>query len=327
MSDITRYAGFAEETSFNSATVPAEKFHVDIASAGIDIPAAKNVTVPGGLGKGPKRKVNTFHYPTGAVEYAVDLNTIGFFLKMTLGGYEFTDQITTGGTVNKHEFYGDKNAIPKSFITTVGKDKFEHLFTGCVVESMDINVSDSVITATVNIVGAKAQRRVIKLESELNIPDQYPLAMHEVTASIGAQNISTKVQNLSVSISNNASADAGKVIGQLHPARIVTGERTVDVSYTLYFEDETELVRYENDEEFTLDIDFTQMNGESMNIHLPKAYYDAVPTTVSGRDMITQSATVKTLIDTVTITGDGTSTGSTVESNILVTLNNTEGGY
>ncbi|SDG74087.1 hypothetical protein SAMN04489735_100258 [Aneurinibacillus thermoaerophilus] len=318
MADILRYAGFAEETEFNGSTIPAERFHVDIASASLDIPASKNVTVPGGLGKGAKRKVNTYNYPTGAVEYAVDLNTIGFFLKMTLGGYKFTS-----GTLNQHEFYGDKNAIPRSFITTVGKDRFEHLFTGCVVESMEINVSDSVVTATVNIVGAKAQRRTIKLESQLNIPDAYPLAMHEVTARInGTENISTKVQNLTISISNNASADAGKVIGQLHPARIITGERTVDISYTLYFEDETELARYENDEEFTLDIDFNQVDGSNMNIHLPRAYYDSVPTTVSGRDMITQSATVKTLVGTVTLDD-----GETVETNIYVKLNNREGEY
>src|SRR5690625_38358 len=115
MSEILRYAGFKEEETFNEhETSPKADTHVDIASGDLDIASSKVEAIPGGIGKGPRAKLPTFNYPEGAIEYAIDLNSVGFFLKMTLGGYEYEDLMSgeEPEEFNKHFFYGDKSSKP-----------------------------------------------------------------------------------------------------------------------------------------------------------------------------------------------------------------------
>lgn len=304
---VLRYAGFKEEEEFNDKNNTEEvDFHIDIASGGLDIPASKNEVVPSGIGKGARKKMPTFSYPEGAIEYAFDVETIGFFLKMALGGYMYNG---SNPIADKHDYYGDNSSRPRSFLATLGKDFTEQVFTGCVVDSLELNVNDNTALATVNIVGAGYDRRNIKSEDELNISDEYPIAFSEVNVYINGRgnSISRKVKNLTLSISNNPSTDEGRTVGSLNPTRIVLGDREVSVSLEYFMEDDEELIRYENDEEFELMIEFVKnpIHG-ALEITIPRAYYDSFPTQPSGRDVITNSVTVNSLVGDVSfINSDG----------------------
>ncbi|WP_010174891.1 phage tail tube protein [Bacillus coahuilensis] len=327
MSEILRYFATVFEDSFNEPNSKEPTEFVDMTSSSLDIPQDRIAYVPTSNGRGTKRYVKTSVSTSGNVVQPVDVNSIGFWLKATLMKYVFEDNIAAGSNFNRHLFYGGHDSNPLSFVSYVGKQEHEEIHTGCVVESLEIAVSDTIVTATVNIVAANGERYPIRLTEEVNLNDTLPFSMHEVNARINGTDKSRKIQEMTISISNNPSVDAGKTIGSRYTRMIVLGERTVNVSLTYIYEDDEELILFENEESFSLDIDFTSLEEGSMHINLPLCVYESLSTPVSGRDAITQSATIRALETTVDVSDGSATAGSstTVDTDIIVSLYNKKG--
>ncbi|AIF45644.1 phage tail tube protein [Virgibacillus sp. SK37] len=318
MSKILRYFGAAFEDEFNSSTLKEPQNHVDIASSSLDIPQERVSYVPSGIGRGTKKYVKTPISGSGNVVHPVDIHSVGFWLKATLMEYAYTELTTGSGELNKHEFIGTDDAMPISFVSYVGKDIKEEYYTGCVVESLEFSFSDNVVQITANVVYADGSKRALKAKEDLNLEDLFPIAMHEVTAKINGIDKSRKIQELTITISNNPSIEAGQTIGSRTTRRIVLGERTVNISATYYYEDDEETELFENEQTFSLEVDFVSGEG-TLHFEFPNCIYEGLTTPVSGRDSITQSATIRALEGSVNYNG------TQVQSDIYAVLNNAKG--
>ena len=289
MQNVLRYLGICEEISFAESPAPAAIIHMDIASASLDVPGDTEMIYGGGLSRGPHIHRPGFYAPSGDIVYAFDIRTIGFLLKWALGGYSFA----TGSPLNTHTIYGSSKNILDSFCARVGKDLFEHVFSGCVINTLTLKVEGAYCELTASIMAAKDAKATLKALADLLLPTEYPLAFHEVTAKIATVDQSAKIKSLNIEISNNLSIESGKTIGSRYPRLIRAGERTVTVSKTLMFDETDELERYWGGAsepsilggtEFALEINFSAGVDGSLKIDLPRFIYTAMGQKPSGRD-------------------------------------------
>ena len=167
------------------------------------------------------------------------------------------------------------------------------------------------------------------------LPDAYPLAFYEVTATKtpdgeSGVDISAKVKSLTLTITNNQSADTGRALGSRHPQRMIAGERVTTISQPLFYEGSGPLeelwgssagVDNEGPSPFGLTLTFDGGDYGSMEIDLPQVIYTQVQQQPSGRDIITQETGARALLGTVAIGADE------VETEIVVVLENDQGTY
>jgi hypothetical protein len=317
---ILRYAGFAEEKTYAESPPPDAVFHVDIASTSLDVPSDVQMIYGGGLARGPYLHRPGFYAPEGDIVYAFDIRTIGFLLKWVLGGYKF--ESGEPDPLNTHTFWGSNKNILDSFCARLGKDVFEHIFSGCVLNSLAIKVEGEYCEATASVIASKDIKTELKSIGELLLPDEYPLAFYEVTAKIAGNDYSAKIKGFTLTINNGMSADTGKTIGSRYPRLIRAGEREVTLSKTLMFDDTSELERYwgaesgpsdTGTEEFTVEINFDAGDNGSLKITLPRFIYTSVEQKPSGRDALEQPTNGRGFLPKELTGVDETDTDITVE--------------
>lgn len=293
--EILRYAGFAPESEFDGDPAPSADFHVDIASAGLDTPGDDSIlTYGGGIGRARNIWRPGFYAPEGNIQFATDIKTIAWVLKWALGGYSFND------TDEEHEIWGSTVRNLPTFATRLGKDLFEHVFTGCAVNSFSLEVEDEFASVTMDVVAARDKREDIKSVGDLSLREDYPVAFHEVTFKLNEdEDISAKVRSLELEVDNNIDSGDGRGLGSRHPYRLPAAEREVGLSLELWFDDMSELERFwggpdgptaGGQEEFKSSIVLDAGEAGSAEIVLPRCVYGDVETQPSGRDNIEQSA-------------------------------------
>jgi len=335
MAGIRRYCGIAEEFEYGESPAPAAAVHLDIASASLDSPSGTNIVYDGGARRTARIFRPGFYAPAGNVVYGLDIRTIGWLLKWALGSYKYTASGGTG-TLNLHEIWGTEDVLLPSFCARVGKDIFEHVFSGCAINSLQVNVGGELCMATADIVAQRDSKSALET-GELLFPEEYPLAFHEVTAYLigegdgGADlEISAKVKEFTLNINNSASADAGRHIGNRHPARIPVGDRETTLSMQLFFEDTLMLERLwgastgpnecgseEYGIKLVLDTSPCEDFGK-LTIYLPKVVNTATSQQPSGRSEMVQTVEARALMTELTL-DDGE-----VEGEILCALENNE---
>jgi len=327
---IRRYCGIAEEAVYGEESSPEAAVHLDIASASLDVPTDTNIFYEGGAQRSARLHRPGFYAPTGDIVYALDIRTIGWFLKWALGQYVYTGAGGSNGT-NLHEFYGTKQTRLSSFCARIGKDIFEHIFSGCIINSLEINVGDALCMATVDV-AAKQDAKGALETGDLLFPEEYPLAFHEVTAYlIGSPDdeISTKVKELTLTINNNASADDGRHVGSRHPGQVPVGDRETTLSLDLFYEDTDMLEKLwggsvgpaaGGSTEYGIRLELDAGVHGVLKVDLPKVINTTVGQQPSGRDEVTQNVEVRALIDTIVLDDGSTE----VDSEILASLENNE---
>lgn len=307
--------------------------HLDIASSSLDVPSDTNIVYEGGARRTARLYRPGFYAPAGNVVYGLDIKTIGWLLKWALGSYAFT---STGGTgsLHLHEIYGTEDVLLPSFCARVGKDLFEHVFSGCVLNSLEINVGDALCMATADIMAQKDSKAALQTGALL-FPGEYPLAFHEVTAYlIGTpdENISAKVKEMTLTINNNAAADQGRHIGSRHPGRIPVNDRETTLSLTLFNED-TDMLELLwggatgpsacGSTEYGLRLVFDTApceNHGKLTVTMPRVINTATTQQPSGRSEMNQGVEVRALMDTLTLNN-----ATEVEGEILCSLENAQG--
>lgn len=329
MAGIRRYCGLAEEASFGESPAPAATVHLDIASSTLDPPADTNIIYDGGARRTARIYRPGFYAPAGNIVYGLDIRTIGLFLRWALGSYKFTNAGGTGG-LHLHEIYGTEDVLLPSFCSRVGKDLFEHVFSGCTMNSLEITVGDALCMATADILAKKDSKAALQTGTLL-FPEEYPLAFHEATAFlIGTPDveISAKVKEFTLTINNNADAGQGRHIGNRHPGRIPVNDRETSLAMTLFFEDTDMLESLWGSEtgpaatgstEYGLKLKIDSGDYGSLLITMPKVINTSVNQAPSGRSEMTQPVNVRALMTELTLDD-----ASTVEGEILCSLENEE---
>jgi hypothetical protein len=311
MTQILRYAGFGSEAEYGVA-VPAT-LHVDINSATLDAPSGSENVFQGGIGRALRSRRPGYYRPGGNVVYAWDIRTIAAMLRWTLGGYVFT-----AGGDNTHEVYGSNEVLMESFTTRIGKDVFEHVFAGCIVESLELDLGGDFLLATMAVGARRDSKDTLKEPSELLLPDEFPLAFHEVTMELPAdesEDISPLVKQLRLTINNGLRADSGRSIGSRYPRRMPVGGRTVTGTMDLWYESTEQLERLwggatgptdDGSEEVSAKITADAGADGSLTLDLPAAFFTQVGQQGTGRDEITQQVQFQALEGAVTLADDST---------------------
>lgn len=224
-----------------------------------------------------------------------------------------------------HEIFAtNENRLP-SFTTRIGKDLFEHVFSGCRIDTLTIESENEFVMATPEILASKDAKDTLKAIDALLLPDAYPLAFHELTITRNVTGISCDVRSMTLTISNSLSAAHGQ--GSRHPCDIIAGEREVTLEMSVAFESMDHLEAYWGDTAgpsesgstevgWTLHLD-AGADGE-LDIAIPRTIYTAAPVQVSGRDEIVHDLSIKAYVTTHTLADELTE----VRSEMLVSLQN-----
>jgi len=309
---VLRYAGFAEEPEFDPDTPGTPDQFVDIASASLDAPSDTQIEYEGGMERGPRIHRPGWYSPTGDIEYAMDIYTIGRVLRWALGGYNFTADGGSGEGHNLHEYWGQAELLLPTFTSFLGKDVFEHIFTGCTIDTLTINVDDEYVETNLDIVAARDKRADIRQTTDLTMPDQYPLAFHEVTAFRGGDGsddeISAIVKSLELTVANNVDADSGRGLGRRFAYRLPSGEREITMSLDLWYENIEWLQSMwggvdgpasGGSTETDMYIKLNAGDDGELTLYLPRCVVTSAQQQPSGRDEVTQSVEIKAYVDDV----------------------------
>ncbi len=302
MANVLRYLGLGAETEYG--TEAAHDVMVDIASASLDVPDDPQIRYEGGLGKVTRVSRPGYYAPAGDFSYAFDIRTIVDLLHWTLG------------TRDGDEVYGSLDAILPSFTAKLGKDLFEHVFTGCTITSLGLSVEGAFCEATASVLAQKdAKANIRTIEDVVDaLPDEYPMAFHEVkleVADVGGANpsdFSARVRSMSMNIDNGVSADGGRGLNSRYMYKAISESRDTTVDLTLDYEDLTMLEAFWGSEngpsddgadskQFKITLD-SGIYGELV-ILLPKVTIVGSQQQPSGRSRLEQTVNGIATLDSV----------------------------
>lgn len=320
-----RYAGLAEESTLAPDPLPEAAQHLDIASASLDSPSEPRMIYDGGMGRSRRTPRPGFYSPSGDLAYAVDVQSIHRILKWTLGSYLFTADAPEVDT-NRHEAYGGEEILLPSFTARVGKDLFEHVFAGCVVDQLQLEVSNEFVVATATIQAVRDSKATLKQVTELTLPEAYPLSFVDTNVSLGGSDASAKVRSATITIQNNLQADLGRRMGSRFPREIPAAARNIDVQLNVVFDSTDHLETFwgEADEPAESGAGMTSATvtldaGEDGQVELdmPSIQYAAVDLQPQGRAEIEQQITANAFADEITLEDD-----STVNAELVARIDN-----
>src|SRR5688500_13028127 len=95
----------------------------------------------------------------------------------------------------------------QSFTSRVGKDVFEHVFSGCTVEAMELELNDNFLQANIDILGGKDSKGT--LQNPVTFTGGEIYAPHQVTASIDSTDESAVIESFTLTIETNADNESG----------------------------------------------------------------------------------------------------------------------
>jgi hypothetical protein len=330
MPPVLRYAGFGNEATFGTE-VPAT-FHVDIQSASLDAPSGTETYYQGGIGRGLRTRRPGFYAPSGNIVYGWDIRTIAAMLRWALGGYKFG-----AGSPNLHEIWGSVDTILPSYTARIGKDLFEHVFGGCVTDKFELDLAADILQATSDIVARRDSKATIQDEEDLLLPDEFPLAFHEVTAVLNGDNsggdVSANIRALKLTIVNGVSADKGRGIGSRFPGRLPASGRDVTLGMDLYYESTDHLEAFwggatgpsdTGADDLSLAIAATAGADGELSLNLPSVHFSKAALQGSGRDEIVQSCELRAMVSDITLDDGVTDVRSEILASVLNDATNLE---
>lgn len=290
---VTRYFSFAEETTFGVPVLSGGET-IDPESAPVD-PNGESMIVYEGV-SGLDRIVVPGNYTSGgSVTAPFDLKAAPWFLKWLLGGY----QVSGGGPTYTHTFFPQQDSLLKSFTARVGKDKFEHVFSGCVVSSMSLTGDANIINATVNILGGKDQKEDLNPSPTFTYGNVY--APCNVTMEVDNVDRSIYIERFTLNIENGADNASGITFGSRFPRRAYRGALLVTMELGVSFFDTSELERFWGDPAGAVGCQTPGTYntiihlGTDIDIILPRCVYTAVTTPLEGRERIQQTVSLRAL--------------------------------
>jgi hypothetical protein len=328
---VNRYVGFKEEASFGTeASVPMAFDMTDgISTMALDAPDDPNIAVPT-LNRFQKRHVPGFYSPDGSMEHTIDINTIGWFLKWLLGGYKFT--AGSEGGLNTHEFYSTQSMVLPSFTTRTGKDTFEHVMLGCVLNNMELTIDKDLATAKTDIIAQKDKKAALR--TTLNELDDtiYPIAFYNVNTTIGGTSVSQDVLSWKWTYKNGIKAEDGLGQGSRFPYSLNAKDGSTELAIKINDDGSEKLEAFwgnatgpSNDPQalFAVQSIFDSGTFGNMHINFPRSYYTKAPTDIKEAEPRTPELGIGIEADEITLADSTTK----VVSPVLITLQNKQPEY
>ena len=297
---ILRYVGIGLENNYGEMVPPVQ--FMDIASSSLDSPTETEIDYSGGLSRGTRVHRPGTYIPEGDLTYAIDIHSIGYLLMLTLG--EWTQTGPDEEEFYTYEMKNKKNGLTlPSASVYLGKDLFEHQFSGACVDQLELSIEDEYAEATVSFNTSKDKKGTLREERELVLPDAYPLVFHDLDLTLDGIDRGPDLESLTLTIANNTDAEAGiGGSGSRYPQMIYAGDIEITFDLELAFNTLEEKQSFwgavdgpsetgSDEQEVIITID----SGEygSLELKMPRTVYQEVGLQPEGRDRLTQSISGK----------------------------------
>lgn len=307
---VLRYVGIGIEDEFGTP-VSADAY-VDIASSDLDSPSGTQLVYEGGLSRGDVNHRPGPYIPEGGIEYAFDVNTIAYLLYLVFGGgtkNTLTDD--PDGYDFEYEFSPNRNdlTLPSATIR-VGKDNFEHMFQGCIINELTLSMDNEFAMANVSVIAQKDGKDTLVEIEEIELPEAYPIAFHELSIMMGPkggeQEERTDIESFEITISNNGDGAEGVRMGSRYPRELFAGELTVTASIDIAFNSTKDIEKFWGASDGPSDVTTEEQNVTlifnggtfgTLTANLPKCIFESINTQPSGRDRLVQSADIRAFYD------------------------------
>lgn len=338
---VLRYARIGVEEEFGIEVTDEEQLiDVDIASIGLDAPSDPVMRYNGGLSRSTHTSRPGPYIPSGNIEYAFDVQSIAHILYMAFGQMQTNegDLVTAedGDTtyvdgqdeLHEHIFAPLRHSLTlPSGTFRLGKDHFEHVFTGVTINSVEFSMDNDFAFVTIDVSAQKDGKDDIEEIEDLKLSTAYPVAFYETSVEIGKvgeeQEEVANVESLSLTLSNNIDADSGISLGSRYPQRIIAGDFEASGSMDIAYEGTEQLEHFwggedgpDDDAQDELNINFrfksapymteiedgetteeVEIRDAELDLHVPKVLYETVNIQPSGRDRTTQSVDFRAYYD------------------------------
>lgn len=291
-----RYIGFAKEVTYGTAVAATE--FMDPESESLNPSSDQAIIYPGASGIDDIVKPGRYGVE-GSFTVPVDLDATPLFWLLALGEVN-----TAGAGPFTHTFTASRPNTLASFTARIGKDFLEHVFAGCVVSGLTLEVAEEIASLSVEVVGQKDSEAAINVAPAFSTGAVF--ASHEVTVDVAAGDVSAEVESLTLTVENGGSLDGGHTLGSRFPRRIYPGSLLVTAEMALAFLSNDHLERFWGQAtgpistgdltEFACDIHF----GASYDIALPRCIQPEFSAAVAGPDRIEQSISYRAVTDPVT---------------------------
>lgn len=323
---MARYVGIGIENSFGTPQTTADMF-LESGKCTLDIPSDPTLEIDT-MEETRTRIKKGYYSPEGDIELALDINSILEILYLTYGRYKFTAGANEGD-LNTHEIWAGSNRKLPSFTTLVGKDDgnendFEHQFYGCVVSKLALSLSDGVATSTVSVVAQKDGKD--ELKEDVDLSDSVPIAFYEAETMLDNTNVTGDTTSFDFEFDNGVDASKGQAFGSMFAYRLKSQGKTPSIKTVIAYQGDTYLVKFWGSQTgqtaetdyFSYNIEFTDEEGNSLNMYFPRCAFKSVPSTIEGQEEITHDIELHVLKGTATL-ADGE---TTVKTSCLATITN-----
>ncbi|MDQ0418460.1 hypothetical protein J2Z48_002652 [Croceifilum oryzae] len=289
---IARYFGFGEEKEFG-VPVPATEM-IDPESAELD-PAGDQALIYEGVSRLDRIVAPGIYRSEGSLSVPFDLKAFPYFLKWALGGYEVVGKEPSF----THRFYPKQSSLMDSFTARVGKDVFEHQFSGCVVSAVNLELDANFLIGSVDIIGGKDEKSTLQTNPLFTSGDIY--SPSQVTATMNGLDESAYIQSFSIKIETGADNEKGVTIGSRFPRRAYRGAFLVEMEMNLSFFSTIHLERFWGNstgptQDKLLEFETKIHIGDHIDLVIPRGVYTSMQQPLSGRDSIEQTTTLRALV-------------------------------
>jgi len=187
-------------------------------------------------------------YAQGSLGFVPDVKNMPYALSLALGGVSSSGIADSAYT---HTFtVNNTNAIPRTATLTIEEGGVQTVqYLNCVCNSLNFEVGDDYAKSTIELIGQFPGTDTIS-ESYAN---ETEFAYHQYTAKFGtslsnaAGNSATPLKAFTLNINNNVLLDEAFLSGsnEITDGNLAMGRLEVTGSYTLHFENTTELAKYQ----------------------------------------------------------------------------------
>lgn len=199
-------------------------------------------------------------YSQGSIGFIPNVKNMPYALSLALGGVSSS---TVTDSAYTHTFtVNNTNATPRTATVTVEEGAVQTVqYLNCVCDGLSFEVSDDYAKVSVDLIGGFAGTDTIS-ESFAN---ETEFAYHNYTAKFGtslsnaAGNSATPLKGFKLDIKNNVQLDEAFLSGAntITAGNLVNGRLEVTGSYSLHFENTTELAKYQANTKNAMIVTFT----------------------------------------------------------------------
>lgn len=329
---MSRYFAFAKESSYGTPNTTAEMY-LNAGKCTLDAPKDPTIEVPS-FEETPSDLIKGLYSPSGDVELALDIHSILPILYFTFGQYKFTAGETN--EPNIHEIWAAGCHKLPSFTSMVGKgdcgntdEEFEHQFYGCVISKLSFELSNGLASCTASI---QAQRDAPDdIKTNVDLEEICPIAFHQAETTLDNEDITADTTSFKFDFDNGVKPEDGQVFGNIYPNELISNGKVSTLSTELKYRGKKYLVKFwggpngptKNIGYFDYHIDFTDMEGNTLQLYYPKCAFAETPTPIEGTDAIKTNVSLKVLKGEVTLNDDTTK----VRTSCLATITSKDGAY